>query len=132
VHVNAVLEYWIGPPDGALGDDGFEPADTEPQEVPSAMIALAGLFLHDAPMRIAAIETAVTRTDARALRDAAGTLCRISRTLGAARVTELCLELEQIGAAGSVADAAPLVSQLKESFALTRRAVERKLASARR
>jgi CheY-like chemotaxis protein len=133
VHVNAVLEYWIGPPNGAKGvEDSGHATGSEPGEIPSAMAGLVGLFLQDAPTRIEAIEGALARADARGLRDAAHTLGGISRTLGAARMTELCSELEQFGAAGSVVDAAPQVAQLKEGFALTRKALERKLSGSSR
>jgi CheY-like chemotaxis protein/HPt (histidine-containing phosphotransfer) domain-containing protein len=133
VHVNAVLEYWIGPPNGANAvEDAGQPAEASTGEMPTAMADLVGLFLEDAPTRIEAIEGALERSDARGLRDAAHTLGSISRTLGAARMTELCSELEQVGAAGSVTDAAPQVAQLKEGFALTRKALERKLSGSGR
>jgi CheY-like chemotaxis protein len=133
VHVNAVLEYWIGPPNGrAEIEDADEEDDSPPTEMPSAMASLVGLFLEDAPVRIEAIEDALEREDARALREAAHTLGGISRTLGAARMTELCLELERSGAAGSVRDASPLLAQLQDGFELTRRALERKLSGGRR
>ncbi len=129
VHVNAVLEYWVGPPNGVAGTgQGDEADDSAPAEMPSAMASLVGLFLQDAPARIEAIEDALERKDARALREAAHTLGGISRTLGAARMTELCAELERSGASGSVTDASPVLKQLKEGFGLTRRALERKLS----
>jgi CheY-like chemotaxis protein len=156
VHVNAVLEYWIGLPDEAsVPDHAEEPASaayasastknkassvldvgsledlrrrTGSGRRSALIVDLVGLYLRDAPNRVEAIQRAVAAEDARALREAARTLRGSSRTLGAARVAELCTELEQIGAAGSVMGAAPLVAQLKQGFALTRRALERELS----
>jgi two-component system sensor histidine kinase/response regulator len=132
VHVNAVLEYWVGPPNGTSADGAGQAPEPTPAEMPAAMADLVSLFLQDAPARIEAIEEALARSDARALRNAAYTLGGISRTLGAARMTELCSELEQFGSAGSVRDAAPRVAQLREGFALTRKALERKLSGSSR
>ena len=130
--MNAVLEYWVGPPNGEVSAEDTDDSDeAAPAEMPSAMASLVGLFLQDAPARLEAIEDALARQDAHALREAAHTLGGISRTLGAARMTELCLELERSGAAGSVTGASPLLEQLQEGFALTRRALERKLSGGR-
>jgi two-component system sensor histidine kinase/response regulator len=139
VHVNAVLEYWIGLPDEASVPNHAESVldvgsledlrrRTGSGRRSDLIVDLVGLYLRDAPNRVEAIQRAVAAQDARALREAARALRGSSRTLGAARVAELCTELEQIGAAGSVMGAAHLVAQLKQGFALTRRALERELS----
>jgi HPt (histidine-containing phosphotransfer) domain-containing protein len=150
VHVNAVLEYWIGVPEPQPAAEARheEPARTAPNGASKVVdsgelddlrrqtstargadmiVDLVGLFLRHAPARVEAVESAVAAHDAEALRKAARALRGSSRTLGAARMAELCAELEQIGTSGSVMGAAPLVAQLKEGFALTRRALESEL-----
>jgi two-component system, sensor histidine kinase and response regulator len=151
VHVHAVLEYWIGvpEPEPAAEPRVEEPARVMPNGGPTVVDAgelddlrkitgsargadlivdLVGLFLRHAPGRVEAVERAVAAHDAEALREAARALRGSSRTLGAARMAEICAELEQIGTSGSVMGAAPLVAQLKEGFALTRRALETELS----
>ena len=149
VHVHAVLEYWIGVPEPAAEDPADEPGPAPPDGSSSVfdagelddlrrhtgsargadmIVDLVGLFLREAPGRVAAVERAVAAHDAEALRKAARALRGSSRTLGAARMAELCTELEQIGTSGSVMGAAPLVAQLKDGFALTRRALQTELS----
>ena len=145
VHLNAVLEYWIGVPEPEPAPAAREPEPTirnggptvidtgELDDLrrhtgsargPDLIVDLVGLFLRHAPERVEAVERAVAAHDAEALREAARALRGSSRTLGAARMAEICAELEQIGTSGSVMGAAPLVAQLKAGFALTRRALE--------
>jgi two-component system sensor histidine kinase/response regulator len=153
VHVNAVLEYWIGGPDGETAPEPAKARMAAPNGSSSVLdpgglddlrrrtataqgsaliVDLVGLFLRDAPGRVEAIERALATPDAEALRQAAHALRGSSRTLGAVRMAGLCRELEEIGASGSVTGAAPLVAQLKEGLALTRRALERSCPEAAR
>jgi CheY-like chemotaxis protein len=74
---------------------------------------LVGTFLTDAPARIAAMRSALTAGDARALKSAAHALKGGSSSLGAAAMAALCQELDAVAATPSLAPAASLIGRVE-------------------
>ena len=78
---------------------------------------IAEMFLTQGPERVEAILRAVPLGDADGLERAAHSLRGTASTLGMARVQELCLELEQLGASGRANEAAEPAAALQEAVA---------------
>ena len=62
---------------------------------PSVLGELVGLILRDLPVRLAAIETAMTRRESVALKDAAHTLKGSASNLGGLRLAATCSAIEE-------------------------------------
>jgi two-component system sensor histidine kinase/response regulator len=84
---------------------------------------LIGIYIEEAPRRIAAIQDAVRGGDAAGLAAAAHGLRSSSGNVGATRVVELCGSLEAIGRAGGTAGAPELTEELMVEYARARRAL---------
>lgn len=84
---------------------------------------LIGIYIDDAPRRIAAIRDAVKRGDAPGLAESAHALRSSSGNVGAKRVVELCASLEAIGRSGGTAGAPELVEELMVEYARAVRAL---------
>ncbi len=92
---------------------------------PSLVAELVQLFISDTPMRLDAIRQAVGRRDPDALAFAAHTLKGGCATLGATRMRDLSLGLEQLGRAGGTDGAPELLVALDAAFGVTRATLER-------
>jgi HPt (histidine-containing phosphotransfer) domain-containing protein len=87
------------------------------------------LFLGDAPARVAAVDVALAAGDARGLERAAHGMKGAAATIGAQRFVAVCQQVEQLGAGGRAAEAAPGVATLRAEFETLRAEIERVLRS---
>jgi HPt (histidine-containing phosphotransfer) domain-containing protein len=87
-------------------------------------------YLEDAPKLIQAIATAITQTDAIALRRAAHNLKSSSATLGATNLSNLCQELEVISRRGDTESVRDKLPQLEAEFAKVKGALQLELQQA--
>ncbi|HEY9825160.1 MAG TPA: Hpt domain-containing protein, partial [Stenomitos sp.] len=95
-----------------------------PQEAAALMAELYEVYAEDAPLRLQALEVAITAADAEALRKAAHAFRSGSLNLGAVQVGQICRELENLGKSGSVTGAAELYATLTETVKQTLVALE--------
>jgi PAS domain S-box-containing protein len=91
---------------------------------------LVQLFLQEAPPKIATMQQAITQGEAHTLRFAAHTLKSSSAQLGAIPLSILCKELETLGKASNLTDAAKLLTQLETEFERLNKALHEKIANA--
>lgn len=82
-----------------------------------------GIYIAEAPARIASIREAIAKSDSHLLVSAAHSLKSSSGNVGALRVREICSELETIGHRGGVKGAAELVDQLVPEYQRAERAL---------
>jgi len=121
-----------GPPAGPAVDDAVIDGlraladDSEPHFLAS----LIQTYLDDAPVRVAAIEQAAARGDAKALEKAAHALKGSSRNLGAPALATLCEEIERAGAAKEIAHAAGAVARLRGELERAREGLLARVARA--
>jgi signal transduction histidine kinase/HPt (histidine-containing phosphotransfer) domain-containing protein len=92
--------------------------DMPPSDGVSMLHELVDLFLQGAPARIAQIGQAIENPSQLAFH--AHALKSMSLNLGAKRIVEIAQKLEELGRAGTVDDARPLLRELETSFAQTR------------
>lgn len=85
---------------------------------------LVQIFLDDSPQRIAEIEQALARGDARQLTLAAHSLKGSSSNFGADRLRSLSEQLEQLGRQGSLGGVPAHLLALKDEFARVRAALD--------
>jgi len=78
---------------------------------------LIDLFLQDAPQRLAAIDDAMARRDAKGVAKAAHAFKSSSANLGAAALSELCKRLERECHDGSLGEAEAIVSAIEAEYA---------------
>src|SRR5436190_3311533 len=90
----------------------------------AAIAELVETFLAEVPKLIVAMQSGVAEGDVAKVRLAAHTLKSNAATFGAARLAELCAELERLAQAGSLSGAAELVARAEAAFAETRSALE--------
>jgi HPt (histidine-containing phosphotransfer) domain-containing protein len=91
---------------------------------PDILEEVGGLFLKHAPDKISAIENAVEKKDANALKLAAHSLKSSSAYVGAMRLSTLCKDLEMIGRSGSTEGAEEKSDALKMEFRRVKIALE--------
>lgn len=77
---------------------------------------MINLFLESAPLLIEALRGAIDAGDAAQLQRNAHTLKGSSASLGARRVSAVCLELEKLGRAGELAGASKWLAELEHEF----------------
>jgi CheY-like chemotaxis protein/HPt (histidine-containing phosphotransfer) domain-containing protein len=121
-YVMSVLERWVDQANGA--EAVFDPAkldDIRSRLDANVVADIARLFLQDVPGRITAIRSAA---DAESLRAAAHGLRGSAGTVGAVRMAELGAKLEEMGSAGAIDGAPPLIDELDEAFRTTKREIE--------
>lgn len=82
-----------------------------------------GVYLDDGPRRLDGLREALARGDAADLEGVAHSLKGSSGNVGARRVQELCLAIEERAKAGDVAAVGPLLERLEDAYAATRRAL---------
>jgi HPt (histidine-containing phosphotransfer) domain-containing protein len=85
---------------------------------------LAQMFFDDASSSLAALREAVEGDDARSVERVAHTLKGSSASMGAARMAEICSELQEAGASGDLSRAPALLERLEEEFGRARPALE--------
>lgn len=85
---------------------------------------LVSLFVDDAARLVAQIEAALSTGDAATLERSAHTLKSSSASLGAARLSEVCFELEKRGRARDLEGAGSLVQETGEAYRRACRALE--------
>jgi two-component system, sensor histidine kinase and response regulator len=101
----------------ALGDPGE-----------SALLdELIGLFLRDAPERLAALQTALVEKNLNGLRESAHSLKGMANNLGARRLAEDCGRLEALGVAGDLREAAVVSARVQTEYGRVRTVLEREL-----
>jgi HPt (histidine-containing phosphotransfer) domain-containing protein len=81
-------------------------------------------YLSDSPQQLAAMETALVAGDGEGLRRAAHSLKSNSATFGAATLSSLCKELEDMGKAGAFEGAEAKLGQAAAEYERARRALE--------
>ncbi|HEX6099053.1 MAG TPA: response regulator [Thermoanaerobaculia bacterium] len=84
---------------------------------PAFFAEVAGIYLDDAPSRLAAIRAAAGAGDAHALATAAHAFKSGSGNIGASEVHQLCSELEVMGLEERMAEAAAKVAELERAYA---------------
>ena len=92
--------------------------DMPPSEGVSMLHELVDLFLDGAPQRIAQIGESIE--DPTKLAFHAHALKSMSLNLGAKRIVEISERLEEMGRAGNVNEARPLLKELEASFSQTK------------
>jgi CheY-like chemotaxis protein/HPt (histidine-containing phosphotransfer) domain-containing protein len=90
---------------------------------------LIGLFLEDTPKLLADLRGAVVQKDAKGLERAAHSLKSSSATLGAMTLSALCQELEVMGRASTLGNAAEKVAQVEAEYERVKAALEEQTAS---
>lgn len=81
---------------------------------------LIDVFISDSEQRIEMIATAISDNDAEGLRGAAHSFKGSCMNISAARLTELCRELEFMGRDRSLANAPDVFEEAKKEFALVK------------
>jgi two-component system sensor histidine kinase/response regulator len=88
---------------------------------------LAEMFFDDASSRLRELRGAVEAGDAGGVERAAHTLKGSSGNMGAARMSSICAELQDVGASGDLGRAPGLLERLEEEYGRVRPALEREL-----
>ena len=91
---------------------------------------IVGLFLDEAPEVLATVAEAVRDEDADRLADRAHALKSLCVSVGAASMATVCKQLEATGKKGTTEEATPLVTELKELFAMVKPALESRIEAA--
>jgi two-component system sensor histidine kinase/response regulator len=81
---------------------------------------VVAIFLDEAPRHLNELSRATESHDGAELARVAHALKSASGNIGAVRVVRLCKELEVLGRSGEVADAAPLLREIQQQFAVVR------------
>ena len=90
---------------------------------PDIIAQLIDLYLNELPARLTAVQQAIERGDAARLAQAAHSLKGSSASIGAQRAARACLELEKLGKAGDLTEAADLFAQLEQECVRAREAL---------
>ncbi len=96
---------------------------------PGIIGELARLFVADTPPRLAALREAAERGEPDGLALAAHGLKGSCAIIGATRMQQVCLELEQLGRSGTLDGAADRIATLDVEFERARRALAREADS---
>jgi HPt (histidine-containing phosphotransfer) domain-containing protein len=83
---------------------------------PDIVAQLTDLYLQELPARMVRLGQAIERGDASELAKAAHSLKGSSANMGARRVAQLCLDLENKGKTGELAGAADMFAQLEKEI----------------
>jgi CheY-like chemotaxis protein len=90
----------------------------------AALAALIDCYLTESPQLVQAIIDASQNADAATLRQAAHSLKSSSASLGATRLAQLCIELENCGREGNLTNVATQATRLQAEFDLVRDALQ--------
>lgn len=85
---------------------------------------IAGMFVTDAPSQMTELREAVESGDADGVERTAHSLKGSSGNIGASRMSEICNELQNVGASGNLARAPEVLEQLEAEFVRVRPALE--------
>src|SRR5258708_38553023 len=96
----------------------------------SELTRLLELFISDANERIAALQDAAARDDARGLSSVAHSLKGSSRSFGSMALGEACAELESVAASGDLVGAKRLVATVEHEFTRTESALRDRVTPA--
>jgi HPt (histidine-containing phosphotransfer) domain-containing protein len=94
---------------------------------PELLAELAEMFFDDATSRLAEMREAVEAGDAAGVKRVAHTLKGSSGNMGAARMSAICAELQDVGDSGDLAPARGLLEDLEDEFGRVRPALEAEL-----
>jgi len=143
--LDEVLGRWVSGEEGLVPDDGAPAAPAAPpsrngsvldQEVlanlrdlgdAGLLAELAGMFFDDASSRLGELRDAVEAGDAGGVERVAHTLKGSSGNMGAARMSAICADLQDVGASGDLARARGLLEGLEEEYGRVRPALEAEL-----
>ena len=95
---------------------------------PDVLVELIELFLEDVPLQLVALREAVKGEDADSVQRVAHTLKGSCGNMGAARMAEICADLQEIGDSGDLARAPELLERLEAEFDRVRSALEAEIA----
>ena len=142
--LDRVLARWTSrddPTPGTPGDrddpDAAPPLDPAVLETlrslqeegePDLFAELAGMFLDDAALQLEGLREALGEADAKKVRGISHALKGSAGNMGAARVSEVCAELEMAGESGDLAAAPGLLGRLEEELSFARPALEAEVA----
>ncbi|HLL41163.1 MAG TPA: Hpt domain-containing protein, partial [Rubrobacteraceae bacterium] len=150
--LGAVLERWISELDedkatvSAAGDSSAtrenseDPLDQrvlaslrelQQEGEPDILNELIELFLADVPSQLVVLKDTLEAGDAHSVERIAHTLKGSSANMGAARMTTICSELQDVGASGDPSRAPELLERLEEEFGHVHRALEAKITRSR-
>ncbi|MFH1723718.1 MAG: PAS domain S-box protein [Elusimicrobiota bacterium] len=115
--LSAALARWEDPLDRSVVDDL--------REVAGDVSEVAGVFLEDAPKRIAAMRGAVSAGDSHKLAFESHQLKGASGSIGARRLRRLCARIEAIAKSGAVSEVEGLLSGLEDEFQEVQAGLER-------
>lgn len=91
---------------------------------------LVEIYLQDTPERLAELEAALAKGDARTMMRAAHTIKGSSSNFGAKKLAQIALEIELHGKAGNCSPAIPVLPGLKAEYALVAQALKQVIGSA--
>ena len=111
-----VLSHWIIDLRPSI-DDAKTASLLRITDSPELLKGIIGIYFSEAPSRINGIRTAIAARDAKLLASQAHALRSSSGNVGAARVVELCTQLESIGNAGMTTGASELLRELQSEYA---------------
>ena len=97
---------------------------------PDVACEIGGIFLAEAPRKIALARDAIARADAPAVEGAAHSLKGSCRNLGAEPLARICGRLENAAREGAIGGAAALMAEIDAELGRVRRALGAKLGIA--
>lgn len=98
------------------------------QDDPGFLSGVLTAFLEESPKQLEAIESAIAGGDPSMIAKAAHSLKGSGRGIGASRLVELALALEQKGRAGKVTGGKLLLAQIKEALAAVSATVKKEIS----
>jgi HPt (histidine-containing phosphotransfer) domain-containing protein len=136
-----ILGRWVSTESGVAPEDGAPAAGAVPNgsggvldpEVlanlrdlgdAELLAELAEMFIDDATSRLGELWEAVGAGDAAGVERVAHTLKGSSGNMGAARMSAICAELQEVGASGDIERAPGLLGELEEEYGRVRPALE--------
>ncbi len=141
--LDEVLEHWVSRPGQtaslpAGAGDSAAPEDTPPLDLsvleslrglqgqgePDIVTELADMFLDDASAQLSSLRAALEGEDARRVEEISHTLKGSSGNMGAARMAEICAQLQDAGASGDLGRSSELLERLEAEFERVRVALE--------
>jgi two-component system, sensor histidine kinase and response regulator len=94
------------------------------EDEPDIVAELTGMFLKDTRSRLDAVEEALQKGDAPAVKRAAHALKGGSGSMGARGMSDLCAQLEDVGASGDLSRGPVLLGRIREELGRLERALE--------
>ena len=146
--LDEILGRWVSRENGGIPDDGAQEDAArggngggvlDPEVLANLrdlgdaelLEELAGMFFDDAASRLGELRGAVEAGDAAGVERVAHTLKGSSGNMGAARMSAICAELQDVGASGDLGRAPGLLGELEEEYGRVRPALEREMEGGR-